>query len=97
MRNLNKRKAQTELRKVIQCLRCSQKLKEPSCVNVAGKRLELIVNEAPASFAYRVSCVKAQLLQHEFDISSIVERIEKLLAEPKKGEDLLWQSNQKVQ
>lgn len=78
---MNKRKAQTELRKVIQCLRCSQNLNQPSCVNVAGKKLESLINEAPASLVYELSCIHSQLIDSDKDITAVLSRIKKILNE----------------
>lgn len=81
VRNLNKRKTQSELRKVIKCLRCCQNLNQPSCANVAGKKLEILINEAPASLVYELSCIHSQLINPDEDITAVLSRMKKILNE----------------
>jgi len=85
---LNKREVKKKVREIIRCLKQSGDFPEQgNCIKVAGRKLEMLVKEAPASLVYELGCVYSHFKNSGGDVDTALSRLKKILEREVKKED----------
>ncbi len=85
---MNKRAVKKKVREIIRCLEQSGDSPEQgNCIKVAGRKLEVLVKEAPASLVYELGCVYSHFKNSGGDVDTALSRLKKILEREVKKED----------
>lgn len=85
---MNKREAKKKVREIVRCLENSRNFQEQdNCMKVAGRKLEMLVKEAPASLVYELGCIHGHFKNSGGDVDTALSRLKKILEREVKKED----------
>ena len=85
---MNKRAVKKKVREIIRCLEQSGDSPEQgNCIKVAGRKLEVLVKEAPASLVYELGCVYSHFKNSGRDVDTALSRLKKISEREVKKED----------